>query len=153
MNSGVAFFPNPLIYGPCRPLRLGDYVAYKSARRSRPCLCFLEVEQPNAPQHPMFKEETATGLPKKQTRNEQAAKQQQQSGQSRPTKKRAKPTGKRTGVRPCHKRQHSRGMSLQIVENTNTRSENKKTGKILLGRPLRPYRKNESTNRKSICYR
>ena len=77
----------------------------------------------------MFKEETATGLPKKLTKNEQAARQQQQSGQSSPTKRQAKPTGKRTGGRPFHKRQHSRGMSLKTVE--NTRSENKTTGKTL----------------------
>ena len=39
-NSGAAFVPNPLIYGPCRPSRLSDYVTYKSARRSGPCLRF-----------------------------------------------------------------------------------------------------------------
>ena len=30
-NSGTAFVPNPVIYGPCRPSRLSDYVAYNSA--------------------------------------------------------------------------------------------------------------------------
>ena len=39
-NSGTAFVPNPLIYGPCRPSRLSNYVAYKSARRTGPCLRF-----------------------------------------------------------------------------------------------------------------
>ena len=39
-NSGTAFVPNPVIYGPCRPSRLSDYVAYKSARRTGPCLRF-----------------------------------------------------------------------------------------------------------------
>ena len=53
-NCGVAFVPNPLIYGPCRPSRFSDYVAYKSARISRPCLRFLDIEDPNAP-HTMFR--------------------------------------------------------------------------------------------------
>ena len=35
-NSGTAFVPNPVIYGPCRPSRLSDYVANKSARRTGP---------------------------------------------------------------------------------------------------------------------
>ena len=35
-NSGTAFVPNPVIYGPCRPSRLSDYVADKSARRTGP---------------------------------------------------------------------------------------------------------------------
>ena len=33
-NSGTEFVPNPLTYRPCRPSRLSDYVAYKSARRT-----------------------------------------------------------------------------------------------------------------------
>ena len=39
-NSGTAFAPNPVIYGPCRSSRLSDYVDYKSARRTRRCLLF-----------------------------------------------------------------------------------------------------------------
>ena len=62
--SGVAFVPNPSKYGPRRPSRLNNYVAYKSARRSGPCLRFFDTKQPNAQQHPMFKDDAATGLPK-----------------------------------------------------------------------------------------
>ena len=87
-NSGVSFVSKPLTYGPCRPLRLSAYVAYKSARRSGPCLRFSQIEQPNSPQHPMLKEDAVTGLPKRLTRKEQAAEQQ-----SSPTKRQAKPTG------------------------------------------------------------
>ena len=94
-KSGVAFVPNPLTYGPCRPSRLSDDVAYKSARISGPCLRFLDIEDPNAPQHAMFKEDTTTGLPKKLTRKKQETSSQgQQSGPSSPTKRRA--TRKRT---------------------------------------------------------
>ena len=64
-NSGAAFVPSPLIYGRRRPSRLSYYVAYKSARRSGPCLPFLEIENPIAPQHPMFMEDEGTGLPVK----------------------------------------------------------------------------------------
>ena len=67
-KSGVAFVPNPLTYGPYRPLRLSDDVAYNSARISGPCLRFLDIEDPNVPQHAMFKEDTTTDLPKKLTR-------------------------------------------------------------------------------------
>ena len=45
-NSGFAFLPDPLSYGPCRPFRLSDYVAYKSARRTGPCLRFSDIENP-----------------------------------------------------------------------------------------------------------
>ena len=72
----------------------------KFARRSGPCLRFLDMEQPNAPQHPMLKQKEATGLPKRLTRKEQATGQQ-----SSPTKGRAEPTEKRTVRRPTHKTQ------------------------------------------------
>ena len=55
-HSGFAFMPNTLIYGPCRPVRLSDYVAYKPARGTGPCLCIVHIEQPKAPQHPILKE-------------------------------------------------------------------------------------------------
>ena len=103
-NSGAAFVPNPLIYGPCRPSHLSDYVAYKSARRNGLCLCFLVINNPNAPQHAMFKEDEAAGLPVKQTKK---SKQQTNS----PTKRKAKATGKRTGGRPSRQPQN-RGMTF-----------------------------------------
>ena len=84
-NSGFAFVPNPLIYGPCRPSTLSHYVAYKFARRTGPCLRVLHIENPSAPGHPMLKEDAA-GLPVKLTRKEQ---------QGSPSKWKA--TGKRTG--------------------------------------------------------
>ena len=105
-NSGAAFVPSPLIYGPCRPSRFSDYVAYKSARRSGPCLRFLDIENPNAPQHAMFKEDKTSGLPVNQT------KKQLRQQTSSPTKRNAKATGKRTGGRPPTKPQ-TRGMTLQ----------------------------------------
>ena len=40
----MAFVPSTLIYGPCRPSRLSDYVAYETARRKEPCLRFLDIE-------------------------------------------------------------------------------------------------------------
>ena len=63
-NSGSASVANPLTYGPCRPSRLSDYVAYKS-RRPGPCLRYGDIEQPNAPQQRIFKQDTSTGLPKR----------------------------------------------------------------------------------------
>ena len=65
-NIEFALDPNPIINGLCRPSRLSDYVAYNSARRSGPCLRFLNFldnEQANAPQHRVFKEDT-TGFHK-----------------------------------------------------------------------------------------
>ena len=108
-NSGVALVPNLLIYGPCRPSRLSDYVAYKSARRSGPCLRFLDIENPTAPQHPMFKEDEKTGSPKKLTQKERTLIQGKSDS---PAKRKTKTTGKRNGGRPTRKLQTS-GMSLQ----------------------------------------
>ena len=99
-NSGSAFVPNPLIYGPSRTSTLSDYVAYKSARRIRPCLRCLDIENPSATRHTMFKED-ASGLPVNLTRKEE---------QTSPPKR--KPTGKRTGGRPAP-RTPTRGMKLQ----------------------------------------
>ena len=113
-NSGVAFVPNPSLYGPCKPSRLSHYVAYKSARRSGPYLRFLDIESPNAPQHPMFKEEKKTGVLKKLIKREKAA--GHQNNQNSPSKRKAKTTGKRT--RPSHKLQPTRG--LQTEENIET---------------------------------
>ena len=98
--SGAAFVPNPLIHGPCRPSRLSYYVAYKSARRSEPFLRFLDIENPTAPQHPMFREDEKTGLPKKLKQKERILTQKKSDG---PTKQKAKSTGKRTGRRPTRK--------------------------------------------------
>ena len=109
-NSGVAFVTNPLIYGPCRQSRLSDYVAYKSARRSGPCLRFLDIENPTAPQHPMFREDKKTGLPKKLTQKERKPVQGKSDS---PAKRKTKATGKRTDGRPTRKLQTS-GMSLQV---------------------------------------
>ena len=63
-NSGFAFVPNPLIHVLCGLSTPSDYVAYKSARRTGPCLRFLDIENPSAPRHPMFKED-ATKQPSK----------------------------------------------------------------------------------------
>ena len=112
-NCGVAFVPTPLIYGPCRPSRFSDNVAYKSARRSRPCLRFIDIEDPNAP-HTKCSEDMETGLTRKMTRKEHAADNQEQSnGQNSPAIRRAKPAGRRTGGRPCNK---PRGMSLNTIK-------------------------------------
>ena len=110
-NSGSASVPNPLTYGPCRPSRLSDYVAYKS-RRPGPCLRYGDIEQPNAPQQRIFKQDTSTGLPKRLTRKGKAAEQSQSS----PTKRRAKPTGKMTGGRPA-RRTTTLAMTFQTVQN------------------------------------
>ena len=117
-NSGTAFVPNPVIYGPCRPSRLSDYVGYKSRRRTGPCLRFLDIGNPQAPQHPMFKEDTRTGLPIKLTGQEKAALSKSRSS---PTKRKA--TGKRTGGKPVRKLQTPRGLSLQ----TETEHETNKS--------------------------
>ena len=100
-NKGFAFFvPIPLIYGPCRPSTLSDYVAYESARKTGPCLRFLDIENPSAPRHLIFKED-ASGSPVKLTRKEQ---------QNSPSKR--KETGKGTGGRPAP-RAPTRGMEFQ----------------------------------------
>ena len=83
-NSGAAFLPSPSIYGPCRPSRLSDYVAYKFARRSGPCLRFLDIENPTAPHHPVFGEDKITGSPVKLFRQE---KMTSRSHPNNPTKK------------------------------------------------------------------
>ena len=86
-----ASVPNPLINGSCCLSTLSDYMAYKSARRTGPGLRFLDIENPSAQRHPMFKED-ASGLPVKLTQKEQ---------QNSPSKLKA--TGKRTGGRPIPK--------------------------------------------------
>ena len=73
-NSVFAFVTNSSFCGSCRPSRFSDY---KSAWRTGPCLRFLDIENPNAPRHHVFKEDTS-GLPVKITRKEI---------QSNPTKK------------------------------------------------------------------
>ena len=122
-NSGVAFVPNPLIYGPCGPSRLSDFVAYKSARISGHCLRFLDIKDSTAPHNKMFTEDLETALARKLTRQEQAADKEQNSGQNSPTKRRARPTGRPTGGRPCYK---PRGLSLDTMEKFNA---TKATGK------------------------
>ena len=62
------------MYGPCRPSRLNDYVAYKLARRTGPSLRFSDIENPNDPHDEMFREDIKTGLPKKLTRKKTTAK-------------------------------------------------------------------------------
>ena len=95
-NSGFAFVTNPLIYGPCRQSRLSDYVAYKSARRSGPCLRFLDIENPTARQHHKRKES-----PYKENPIVQQKEKQKQRGNG--------PTGEPQG----NYKQES-GMSLQV---------------------------------------
>ena len=95
-TSGVAFVPNSMFYGPCRRSRLSDYVAYKSARRSGPCLRFLGFVG-------FVYGFVETVVTKKLTRTEQAKLLEQCSKQNSPTKRRGKLMGKRTGGRPCNK--------------------------------------------------
>ena len=80
----------------------------RSARRTGPCLRFLDIENPQAPQNPMFKEDTRTGLPIKVSGQEKAALSKSQSSPIR-----RKATGKRTGGKPTRKLQTPRGMSRQ----------------------------------------
>ena len=122
-NCGAAFVPSPIIYGPGRPSRLSDYVAYKSARRSGPCLRFLDIENPTAHQHPMFKEDEKTGLSMKLTRQQ---KMTSQAHQNSPPKRKAKTTGTRTGGRPTHKLQTS-GMRLQTDDQIEEPTADTKT--------------------------
>ena len=63
-NSGFAFVPKPMTYRTCRRSQLNNYSAYRSPRRTGRGFHFSDIEQPNAPQHPMFKEDHETGLPK-----------------------------------------------------------------------------------------
>ena len=73
----------------------------------------------------MFKEDLGTGLTKKLTRKEQAENNEQNNGEISPTKRRNKPTGRRTGGRPCNE---PRGMSLTSMKKTSaTKSTNKNT--------------------------
>ena len=81
-KHGFAFVPNPMVYGPCRPSHLSEFVSNKSVRRTGPCLRFLEIENPNAPQHPT--KDTTSGLPKKLTRKKKQERvQKQQESQKR----------------------------------------------------------------------
>ena len=63
--------------------RLSDYVAYKSARRTGQCLRFLDIEQTNAPQHPMFTEDKKTRLPMKMYRKDQQTRRNSESEKKR----------------------------------------------------------------------
>ena len=89
-NSGTAFVPSPLIYGPCRPSRLSDYYAYKSARRTGHCLRFLDIENPISPQHPMLRQDEQTELPIKLTKQKKAAQNNQGSSTKRKPRQRGK---------------------------------------------------------------
>ena len=71
---------------------------------------FLYIEDPNAPQQPIFKENEGTGLPVKLTGPEKTT---NEAYQNSPIKVKVKPTGKQTGGRPTHKIQTTRRMSLQ----------------------------------------
>ena len=51
-NSGVKFVPSPVIYGPCRPSQLSDYVKNKCARRSGTCLRFQTLKTQICPKKP-----------------------------------------------------------------------------------------------------
>ena len=73
-------------------------------------LTFLDIEDPQAPQYPMFKEDTTTGLPTKLTMQEKSA-QSQGTSKVSPTKRKA--IGERTGGKQVRKLQTPRGMSLQ----------------------------------------
>ena len=121
------------MYGPCTPSRLSDYVAYKSARRTRPCLHFVDIENPQTPQHPMFKEDTRTGLPIKLTGQENAA---QSKSQSSPTKRKAnKATGKRTGGKPVRNYKHAtRDEPLNGNEQKNKRKRTKALRRTMIRR-------------------
>ena len=97
---------------------MSDYVAYKSARRSGPCLCFLDIEDPTAPQHSIFREDEETELTRKLTRKEQTTLKEQSNIQNSPTKRRRKPTGMRTGGRPSDKPRGMIPSSLEKITKT-----------------------------------
>ena len=66
---------------------------------------FLDIENPTAPQHPMFREDESTGLPMKLTRQEKTT---SQAHQNSPTKKRPNPQeNEQRGVRYTIYRQHA----------------------------------------------
>ena len=92
---------------------------------------FLDIVNPTAPQHPMFREDETTGLPVKVTRQKKTT---SQAHQSSPTKRKAKSKGKPTGGRPIHKLQTTRGMSLQtynkVEKSTNNNTRDKSTTRL-----------------------
>ena len=94
----MTFVPNPKVYRPCGPSRPSNYVAYKSSGRTYPCLPFLDIEQLNAPQHEISREDETTGLPKKLSRKEQQAKNE--ADLIKKKRKAKSQTGKRTDGKP-----------------------------------------------------
>ena len=119
-NSGVGFVPNPLMYGLCRPSRLSDYIAYKSARKSGPCLRFLDIEDPKASRHKrrygnrtnkeIDKNEKRTGS--RQSRTKQRTKKpKQMTGQNNWTKNGRTPLQQTSRNEPRHDRKSQRNKS------------------------------------------
>ena len=105
-----------------------DYVAYKLVRRSESCLRFLDIEDPTAPQHSMFREGEQTGLTTKLTEKEQTTLQEHSNKQTSPTKRRSEPMRKRTSGRPCDK---PREMSLSSLEKSaKTQAPTKETNTL-----------------------
>ena len=96
---------SPLIYERCRSSRISNYVAYKSAKRTGPVLRFLDIEEPNAPRQPVFKDEQ-TGLPKRSSR-----KKIPERNCVEPEAKIKPQTEKRSGEKPAPKQQ--RGMMFR----------------------------------------
>ena len=80
---------------------------------------FFKMKNHNAQQHPMLKEDEKTGLPVKLTKKQKTSTQR-----NSPTKRKAKPKGKRTWGCPAQKLQTTRGMSLWTVETTEKATTN-----------------------------
>ena len=104
-NSGTAFVPNPVKYGPCRPSRLSDCFAYKSARRTGPC---KKRSASSTTSHVQGGHHNGAT---NQANNSREVSTEPERKQSQSHKK--KPTGKRTGGKPVRKLQTQRGMSLE----------------------------------------
>ena len=105
---------------------------------------FLDIENPQAPQHPMFKEDTRTGLPIKLTGQEKAA---LSTSQSSLTKRKAnEATGKRTGGKPKRKIQTPRRMSLQTEteQETNKSPEKNDDSSSTSEEPISPSPKRQN---------
>ena len=94
------------------------FTAYKSARKTGPCLHFLDIEQPNAPQHELFREDEKTGLPKKLSQKEHQAKKDAKAK----IRRQATPqTGKQMGGK--HNHRQARGMTLKGANRKGNETE------------------------------
>ena len=80
-HDGLAFVPDPRVYGKCRPTQLKDFVAYKHLPRAKPRISDKEVKQtkptgskiqkqtPKVPENPARKSSTPTSPKRKPPKN------------------------------------------------------------------------------------